>query len=80
MIVLQGADDAIVPPNQSRMIVDALDKRGLPVAYLEFAGEHHGFRQAATIIKALQSELSFYAQVFGFEPAGETIDVDIKNL
>ena len=80
MIVLQGADDAIVPPNQSRMIVDALDKRGLPVAYLEFAGEQHGFRQAATIIKALQSELSFYAQVFGFEPAGETIDVDIKNL
>ena len=80
MIVLQGAQDAIVPPNQSRMIVDALDKRGLPVAYLEFPGEQHGFRQAKTIITATLSELAFYGQVFKFIPAGETIPLKILNL
>ncbi|MFK7858426.1 MAG: alpha/beta hydrolase family protein [Granulosicoccus sp.] len=80
MIVLQGSEDAIVPPNQSRMIVDALDKRGLPVAYLEFEGEQHGFRKAETIITATLSELAFYGKVFGFSPAGETMDIDIRNL
>ena len=80
MIVLQGAEDAIVPPNQSRMIVDALDKRGLPVAYLEFDGEQHGFRQADTIIKATLSELAFYGQVFQFTPAGETVELSIRNM
>jgi len=80
MIVFQGSEDAIVPPNQSRMIVDALDKRKLPVAYLEFEGEQHGFRKAETVIKATLSELSFYGRVFGFTPAGESIDVEIRNL
>lgn len=80
MIVMQGSDDKIVPPNQSRMIVDALDARQLPVAYLEFEGEQHGFRQAATIMTAIRSELSFYGRVFGFEPHGETVPVDIRNL
>ena len=80
MIVLQGAQDAIVPPNQSRMIVDALDKRGLPVAYLEFPGEQHGFRQAKTIITATLSELAFYGQVFKFIPAGDVVPLKILNL
>ena len=80
MIVMQGSEDKIVPPNQSRMIVDALDARKLPVAYLEFEGEQHGFRQASTIITAIRSELSFYGHVFGFEPDGETVPVDIRNL
>lgn len=79
MIVLQGADDAVVPPNQSRMIVEALDKRGIQVAYIEFEGEQHGFRKAETIIKATQSELTFYGQVFGFEPEGDTTEIDIRN-
>lgn len=79
MIVLQGSEDAIVPPNQSRMIVAALDERKVPVAYLEFEGEQHGFRQAATIIKAVQSELTFYGSVFGFNPSGETTELTIRN-
>lgn len=79
MIVLQGSEDAIVPPNQSRMIVDALDKRQVPVAYLEFEGEQHGFRQADSIITALRSELTFYGRVFGFKPNGETVDLHIRN-
>jgi dipeptidyl aminopeptidase/acylaminoacyl peptidase len=80
MIVLQGAEDAIVPPNQSRMIVDALDKQGLAVAYLEFEGEQHGFRQASSIIEATLSELAFYGRVFGFTPAGETVKLKIRNM
>ncbi|MDN5861372.1 MAG: prolyl oligopeptidase family serine peptidase, partial [Pseudonocardia sp.] len=67
LIVLQGSEDAVVPPVQSRMVVDALRARGIPVAYLEFAGEQHGFRRAETIRRALDAELSFYGQVLGFE-------------
>jgi dipeptidyl aminopeptidase/acylaminoacyl peptidase len=82
LLVLQGSEDEVVPPEQSRMIVDALRAKGLPVAYLEFAGEQHGFRAAATIRTALDAELSFYAQVLGFDvPAEEAIEpVSVENL
>lgn len=82
LIVLQGDEDAIVPPNQSEMIVDALRKRGVPVAYLLFAGEQHGFRQAANIRRALDAELAFYSRVFGFAlPPEEGIEpVPVENL
>ncbi|MBW0114351.1 S9 family peptidase [Pseudonocardia abyssalis] len=82
LIVLQGAEDAIVPPAQSEMIVDALRAKGVPVAYLLFDGEQHGFRRAENIRRALDAELSFYAQVLGFDlPADEGIEpVEIENL
>ena len=80
MIILQGSEDAIVPPNQSRMIVDALDKRGIPVTYIEFEGEQHGFRQADNIITAIQSELTFYGRIFGFHPHGNQTPIEIRNL
>ena len=82
LIVLQGSEDAIVPPNQSEKIVDALRDRGVPVAYLLFEGEQHGFRRAENIRRALDAELSFYAQVLGFElPAAEGIEpVVVENL
>ncbi|WP_232662564.1 S9 family peptidase [Pseudonocardia sp. TRM90224] len=82
LIVLQGSEDKVVPPNQSEMIVDALRARGMPVAYLLFEGEQHGFRRAENIRAALDAELSFYAQVFGFDlPAGEGIEpVVVENL
>ncbi|MEJ2863125.1 S9 family peptidase [Actinomycetospora flava] len=74
LIVLQGDEDAIVPPNQSEMIVDALRRRGVPVAYLLFEGEQHGFRKAENIRRALDAELAFYAEMFGFAlPADEDI-------
>ncbi|MEJ8280949.1 prolyl oligopeptidase family serine peptidase [Pseudonocardia spirodelae] len=81
LIVLQGDEDAIVPPNQSEMIVDALRSRGVPVAYLLFAGEQHGFRAAANIRRALDAELAFYSRVFGFAlPPEEGIEpVEIDN-
>ncbi|GAA0634476.1 S9 family peptidase [Sporichthya brevicatena] len=82
LIVLQGSEDAVVPPAQSEVIVDALRARGVPVAYLLFEGEQHGFRRAENIRRAVESELSFYAQVFGFDlPTEEGIDpVLIENL
>ena len=82
LIVLQGLEDEVVPPNQAEMIVDALRHKGVPVAYLTFEGEQHGFRQAANIRRALDAELSFYGQVFGFDlPDGEGIEpVTVENL
>jgi dipeptidyl aminopeptidase/acylaminoacyl peptidase len=75
LIVLQGAEDEVVPPNQSEMIVNALRARGTPVAYLLFEGEQHGFRRAENIRRALDAELSFYGQVLGFDlPADEGIE------
>lgn len=82
LIVLQGSEDPIVPPNQSEKIVDALRERKVPVAYLLFDGEQHGFRRSENIRRALDAELSFYAQVLGFNlPAGEGIEpVVVENL
>ncbi len=75
LIVLQGLEDQVVPPNQATMIVEALKKKGVPVAYLPFPGEQHGFRRAQTIRRALDGELSFYGQIFGFElPPEENIE------
>ncbi len=70
VIFFQGAEDRIVPPNQAESMVEALRAKGVPVAYLLFAGEQHGFRRAENIVRALEAELSFYGQVLGFEPAG----------
>ena len=80
MIVLQGLEDKVVPPNQAEMIVGAVRAKGLPVAYVPFEGEQHGFRRAETIVRSLESELSFYGQIFGFEPAGEIEPVEVANL
>jgi len=82
LIVLQGMQDPIVPPNQSEKIVDALRERKVPVAYLLFDGEQHGFRRSENIRRALDAELSFYAQVLGFNlPAEEGIEpVVVENL
>ena len=69
MLILQGLDDKVVPPNQAEQIVEALRAKGIPYAYLPFAGEGHGFRKAENIRRSYEAELSFYGQVFGFEPA-----------
>ncbi|MEO8693097.1 MAG: prolyl oligopeptidase family serine peptidase [Acidimicrobiales bacterium] len=79
LIVLQGLDDEIVPPNQAQMIVDALAARGLTHAYLCFAGEGHGFRQGPNIIRALEAEAYFYSQVFGFVLGDPVAPVTIEN-
>ena len=65
LILFQGLEDRVVPPSQSEAMVAALERNGVPHAYLEFPGEQHGFRSAANIIRCLEAELSFYAQVLG---------------
>ena len=70
VLMLQGLEDEVVPPSQAEMFVDALRRKGIPHAYLAFEGEQHGFRRQETVITALEAELSFYGQVFGFEPPG----------
>jgi dipeptidyl aminopeptidase/acylaminoacyl peptidase len=80
MILLQGAEDRAVPPAQAEAMYAAVRAKGLPVAYLLFEGEQHGFRRAATIKRALEAELYFYGKVFGFTPADAIEPVDIANL
>jgi len=80
LLLLQGLDDKVVPPPQSEVIADALKQRGIPYAYIAFAGEGHGFRKAENVKRALEAHLSFLAQVFGFEPADELEPIEIENL
>jgi dipeptidyl aminopeptidase/acylaminoacyl peptidase len=80
LIFFQGLEDMVVPPSQAQVMVEALRAKGLPVAYITFEGEQHGFRQAKNIKRALDGELYFYSRVFGFELADEVEPVEIENL
>jgi dipeptidyl aminopeptidase/acylaminoacyl peptidase len=80
VIFFQGLEDKVVPPSQAELMVGALREKGLPVAYVPFEGEQHGFRQAENIKRALDAELYFYSRVFGFEPAEPVEPVSIENL
>ncbi len=80
MILFQGLDDRVVPPNQAFMLADALQARGMPVALITFEGEGHGFRKAENIRRSLESEAYFYGRVFGFELADRVEPVPIENL
>jgi dipeptidyl aminopeptidase/acylaminoacyl peptidase len=80
VLVLQGAEDRVVPPSEAEGIVAALRARGVPFAYLLFEGEDHGFRQASSIIRSFEAEISFYGQVFGFEPAGGIEPLVVEGL
>jgi dipeptidyl aminopeptidase/acylaminoacyl peptidase len=79
VIFFQGLEDKVVPPNQAELMVTSLQQRGVPVAYLAFAGEQHGFRQAETIQRTLESELAFYAQIFGMPVSAALPAVEIHN-
>lgn len=79
VIFFQGIEDEVVPPGQSREMVDALKRQGIPVAYLEFEGEGHGFRQADTIVAALNAEYAFYAKVLGMTPREKLPELTIHN-
>jgi dipeptidyl aminopeptidase/acylaminoacyl peptidase len=80
LILFQGLEDKIVPPEQSRKMFEAVRAKGLPVAYVAFAGEQHGFRQAANIKRTLDGELYFYSRIFGFELADPVEPLAIENL
>ena len=80
VIFFQGAEDKVVPPNQAESMRDALAAKGIPVAYMLFEGEGHGFRRAENVRRAIEAEYAFFARVFGFEPADDLPRIDIANL
>ena len=80
MILFQGLEDKVVPPNQAEKMVEAVRAKKLPVAYLTFEGEQHGFRKAENIKRVLEAELYFYSKVFGFELADPVEPVKIENI
>ncbi|HZH32918.1 MAG TPA: prolyl oligopeptidase family serine peptidase, partial [Pyrinomonadaceae bacterium] len=80
VIFFQGLEDKVVPPNQAELMVEALRAKGLPVAYVAFEGEQHGFRRAENIKRALEGELYFYSRVFEFELADPVEPVPLENL
>jgi len=80
MIFFQGLEDVIVPPGQAETMVESLRKRGVPVAYIPFEGEQHGFRKSETIVRAFEAELYFYSRIFGFPLPGVVRPVKIWNL
>jgi dipeptidyl aminopeptidase/acylaminoacyl peptidase len=80
VIFFQGLEDKVVPPNQAETMVEALRQKGVPVAYVAFEGEQHGFRRAENIKRALDGELYFYSRVFKFDLAEPVEPVPIDNL
>lgn len=80
VIFFQGLEDKIVPPNQAERLFAALRRRGIPTAYVAFAGEQHGFRKAESIRRALEGELYFFAKVLGFKTADRLPPLPIENL
>jgi len=80
VLLLQGLDDKVVPPSQAEVMVEAFRRSGVPFAYIAFEGEGHGFRKAENIKRSYEACLTFFARVFGFEPADELAPLEIKNL
>ncbi len=80
IIFFQGGKDKVVPPNQSQMMVDALDAKGIPHAYLFYPEEGHGFRDANNIAHALRAEYQFFCRVLSITPADAPLDLDIRHL
>jgi dipeptidyl aminopeptidase/acylaminoacyl peptidase len=80
LILFQGDSDKIVPPSQSQLMFEAVRAKEIPVAYLLFEGEEHGFRKAESIKRSLEAELYFYSKIFGFELADAIEPVQIENL
>jgi dipeptidyl aminopeptidase/acylaminoacyl peptidase len=80
IVFFQGLEDKVVPPDQAERMVEALKQKGLPVAYVPYEGEQHGFRRAENIKRSLDVELYFYSKVLGFPLADQIEPVEIANL
>jgi dipeptidyl aminopeptidase/acylaminoacyl peptidase len=80
MILFQGLDDKVVPPNQAELMYETVKAKGLPVALITFEGENHGFRKGENIERTYDAELFFYASVFGFKLPDPIEPVEIANL
>ena len=80
VLLLQGLEDAVVPPSQAETFVEACKQKQLPYAYIAFEGEQHGWRKDSTIKRALEAELYFLSRIFGFEAAGDIEPIEIENF
>lgn len=80
ILLLQGTEDAVVPPQQAEMLANAARRKHLPVALIMFDGEGHGFRRAETIKAATEAQIYFLGRIFGFEPADRVSPISIDNL
>jgi dipeptidyl aminopeptidase/acylaminoacyl peptidase len=80
LLLLQGLEDAVVPPSQAEIMIEALEANRVPYAYLAFEGEQHGFRKTETIVRSLQAELAFYGRILGFEPWDDLPPIEIHHL
>ena len=80
LVLFQGLEDKVVPPHQAELMVEALQRKGLPYAYVPYEGEQHGFRKAENIKHSLDSELYFYSRIFGFDLADKMEPIKIENL
>jgi dipeptidyl aminopeptidase/acylaminoacyl peptidase len=80
VILFQGLEDLVVPPSQAEEFVAACRAKGLPYAYITFAGEQHGFRMASSIRRSIEAELYFYSKIFGFTAADAIEPVKIENF
>ena len=79
MVILQGLEDPIVPPNQAHLMAQKLKENGIPHTLIEFPDEGHGFRKAPNITKAIEAELAFFARIFDFTPFDDLPEVFIEN-
>ena len=80
VLLLQGLEDAVVPPSQAEIMIEALERKGVPYAYVTFEGEQHGFRKTESIVGSTEAELTFYGRILGFEPADDLPELDIRHL
>ena len=80
MIFFQGLEDKVVPPTQTETMVEALRKKKIPVCYIAYEGEQHGFRKAENIKRTLDAEYLFYTRIFGVAPCEELDDIEIENF
>jgi dipeptidyl aminopeptidase/acylaminoacyl peptidase len=80
VIFFQGLDDKVVPPNQAEAMVNALRDKGIPVAYIAYEGESHGFRKAENIIRTIQAEQYFFSRIFEISLDASSMAVEIENL
>lgn len=80
ILLLQGIEDKVVPPNQAQMMYDAVLKKGIPCCLKIYEGEQHGFRKAENIEDALDSELAFYGKVFEMGDIPGAIDIKVDNM
>lgn len=80
VLFLQGGEDKVVPPEQAEVMVEALRERSVPVAYVRFEAERHGFRNADNIMTAIEAERSFYSRVLGITDVEDLEPLTIENL